>query len=385
MAKPKPNYYAVAKGRRPGIYTDWPDCSTQVTGFPGSKFKGHATLEQAKEWMRDYNAEQYAAVIEEPHSISGNSTPRSEPKVSTPTATRAHALAGTISPSLPFSLTWKPFGELSPEVKFQFTQEITASQGHDVKPQAVKQEYERQRTRAMHDALEMRFFVGAASKLEGYRALCRAVRIEPSNTILECRDDLRGTLVNIVDLLDAAHFDKPVKVWRHEEWRAFVAYTKDPKHCFYVNEAKKSEYLQCFLQKLFLEEPRRYGNPRPLQTVIEPALPKTEPTSPMSSAKIKEEDQFEGIGRLSPLASECIYDDDDSTVLDVTRRRKRGSQHMEPGEVEEEIETKRPRLASQRRPRVSQAITLANEAKSLYDLEDTIPSGQCQDPDGVDH
>lgn len=381
MAKSKPNYYAVAKGRRPGIYTDWSNCSTQVTGFPGSKFKGHATLEQAKEWMRDCNVEQYAVVIEQ-SQFSHNSLVWSEPNISTPTAARAHAPSGTISPLLPFSSTWKPFGELSQEVKFQFTQEICASQGHDVKPQAVKQEYERQRTRAMHDALEMRFFAGAASKLEGYRALCRAVRIEPSDTIQECRDDLRGTLINIVDLLDAAHFDKPVKVWLHEEWNAFVAYTKKPKHCFYVDEAKESEYLQCFLQKLFLKKPRRYGNPRPLQTVAGPALSKVELTSPTCSAEIKEEDQFEGIGRLSPLASECVYDDEDSTILSATRTRKRGPLYMEPGEVEV-FETKRPRLASQRRLRVSQAITLANDARDLDDLADTIPSGQCQDPNVV--
>lgn len=333
--------------------------------------------------MRDCNAEQYAVVIKHLQSISG--TTKSEPDASTATATRAHAPRSTISPSLPFSSTWKPFGELSQDVKFQFTQEVYASQGHDVTPQAVKQEYESQRTRAMHDALEMRFFVGAASKLEGYQALCRAVRIEASDTIQECRDDLRGTLINIVDLLDAAHFDKPVKVWQHKEWRAFVEYTREPKQCFYVNEAKESEYLQCFLQKLSLKKPRRYGNPRPLQMVAEPALLKVELTSPTYSAEIKEEDQFEGIGRLSPLASECVYDDEDSIVLAATRSRKRGSQHIEDGKVdEEEFRTKRPRLASTRRTRASQAVALANEATGFEYLEDTIPSGQCQDPDVVD-
>ena len=33
-------YYAVAKGRIPGIYTDWGTCSKQVNGFSGAVHKG---------------------------------------------------------------------------------------------------------------------------------------------------------------------------------------------------------------------------------------------------------------------------------------------------------------------------------------------------------
>ena len=41
MAKNK--YYAVRKGRIPGIYRTWSECQKQVTGYPGAVFKGFVT------------------------------------------------------------------------------------------------------------------------------------------------------------------------------------------------------------------------------------------------------------------------------------------------------------------------------------------------------
>lgn len=145
-------------------------------------------------------------------------------------------------------------------------------------------------------------------------------------------------------------------------------------------EAKKSEHLKCFLQKLALKKPRRHGNPRPLQTVAKRAQPKLPHRSHRRSAEIKQDAQFEGIGRLSPLASECVYDDEDSSVLSVTGSRKRTFQHMGHWEVDEASETKRPRLASTIESRVCQDIVSSCDAHDLEDWEDDIPpSGQCQD------
>jgi len=36
-------FYAVAKGRKPGIYNTWNECQKQVKGFKGSKFKKFTT------------------------------------------------------------------------------------------------------------------------------------------------------------------------------------------------------------------------------------------------------------------------------------------------------------------------------------------------------
>jgi len=53
MAKKK--YYAVAAGRKPGIYTDWfgPDgAQAQVIGFQGAIYKGFATRQEAQAFIK---------------------------------------------------------------------------------------------------------------------------------------------------------------------------------------------------------------------------------------------------------------------------------------------------------------------------------------------
>ena len=38
MAKKK--YYAVKRGKTPGIYLTWEDCRSQISGFSGAVYKG---------------------------------------------------------------------------------------------------------------------------------------------------------------------------------------------------------------------------------------------------------------------------------------------------------------------------------------------------------
>lgn len=45
MAKKK--YYAVKKGKTPGVYLTWEDCKAQVDGFSGAEYKGFSTEEEA--------------------------------------------------------------------------------------------------------------------------------------------------------------------------------------------------------------------------------------------------------------------------------------------------------------------------------------------------
>jgi len=63
MAKIK--FYAVAAGRRQGIFTDWPSAQEQVTGFGGARYKSFATRREAEEWLEN---PQYSA--------RGNAKPR---------------------------------------------------------------------------------------------------------------------------------------------------------------------------------------------------------------------------------------------------------------------------------------------------------------------
>lgn len=49
----KKKYYAVKVGKTPGIYFNWADCSSQVTGYKGAKFKSFFTIEEALEFIGD--------------------------------------------------------------------------------------------------------------------------------------------------------------------------------------------------------------------------------------------------------------------------------------------------------------------------------------------
>ncbi|NLY20494.1 MAG: reverse transcriptase-like protein [Tissierellia bacterium] len=45
------NYYAVKKGRKPGIYGTWAECETQVKGFSGAVYKKFNNLKEAESFI----------------------------------------------------------------------------------------------------------------------------------------------------------------------------------------------------------------------------------------------------------------------------------------------------------------------------------------------
>ncbi|KAL4307244.1 hypothetical protein AHAS_Ahas16G0258900 [Arachis hypogaea] len=45
-------YYAVRKGKSPGIYTTWKECEQQVVGFRNNEYKGFRVFEEAQSWLR---------------------------------------------------------------------------------------------------------------------------------------------------------------------------------------------------------------------------------------------------------------------------------------------------------------------------------------------
>lgn len=44
-------FYAVKKGRKPGIYHTWPECQAQVNGFPGGQYKKFTTEYHATQYL----------------------------------------------------------------------------------------------------------------------------------------------------------------------------------------------------------------------------------------------------------------------------------------------------------------------------------------------
>ena len=57
-------YYAVQKGKKPGVYSNWNDCKAQVTGFSGAVYKKFATRAEAEAFAAADNG----YITEEPFS-----------------------------------------------------------------------------------------------------------------------------------------------------------------------------------------------------------------------------------------------------------------------------------------------------------------------------
>jgi ribonuclease HI len=47
----KKKFYAVAVGRRAGLFTDWPTAEAQVKGFPGAKYQSFPSEDEARAWL----------------------------------------------------------------------------------------------------------------------------------------------------------------------------------------------------------------------------------------------------------------------------------------------------------------------------------------------
>jgi len=71
MAKKK--FYAVVKGRHPGIYQEWSGengAEAQVSGFSGAVYKGFSTFAEAEQWFQHHQE----AYSEEPTTRSGETS-----------------------------------------------------------------------------------------------------------------------------------------------------------------------------------------------------------------------------------------------------------------------------------------------------------------------
>lgn len=74
MAK---KYYAVAKGKTPGIYLTWDDCKAQTENFSGAVFKGFATIQEAEAFIESVTGksveksyQQMDLPLQEPDEVS---------------------------------------------------------------------------------------------------------------------------------------------------------------------------------------------------------------------------------------------------------------------------------------------------------------------------
>jgi ATP-dependent DNA helicase PIF1 len=60
---PKAKVYAVAAGRKPGLYETWEEARDQVASFPGAMFKGFPTVEEAEAYMATTTVEPIGEIV----------------------------------------------------------------------------------------------------------------------------------------------------------------------------------------------------------------------------------------------------------------------------------------------------------------------------------
>ena len=48
------SFYAVAKGRTPGVFLNWNDCNDSVKGYSNAVFKKFKTRQKAEDYIRAY-------------------------------------------------------------------------------------------------------------------------------------------------------------------------------------------------------------------------------------------------------------------------------------------------------------------------------------------
>ena len=55
MGKNKFTFYAVARGRKVGLFSTWDECKTHVNGFNGAKYRGFHSKEDAQRYETRLN------------------------------------------------------------------------------------------------------------------------------------------------------------------------------------------------------------------------------------------------------------------------------------------------------------------------------------------
>lgn len=306
--KPQKNFYAVRVGRKVGIYTTWDDCKEQVNGFRAAASKGFSTLGEAQQFMNEGQAPTQAHAGPPPATQAPTATPTPTPTIN---GLRAAAVQFTQStevgtrkrvdalrqdaikaepeddgPGCYFEKFSSQEHKFQPDAKAKFSQEfdrLASSQGWA----RGSPRYKTERVTALSDQVWTHFFKDAleerdtgrparregfgrpaesgladpvreeSRKLRGFQALCRAVGREPGGALEECKMILKGTLVNIVDLIDACRTGKLLEVWT--DFYRFKRYTLDDEEkTIPLHLAKHDEVLKCFLQKFGIHGQKMY-------------------------------------------------------------------------------------------------------------------------------
>ena len=74
-------FYAVARGKKVGIYPTWPECQAQVKGFPNARYKKFTTRPEAADFISEnsqtascYREEKKAKFVKEKNNVKSSAS-----------------------------------------------------------------------------------------------------------------------------------------------------------------------------------------------------------------------------------------------------------------------------------------------------------------------
>lgn len=255
-------FYAVARGRKPGIYHDWDGCREQVNGFSGARYKKFLSLAGAQE---------FCAVYGEGGHFSLFKSEGFQPDEKASFSNEWARLSGSQGWARG---TWQYQKQRAAALRNEIQKHFFASQSTELPvvkeeegagaPTVKKEEHEDAGLEAVSEFNQQRH--EAALELLGFQSMCRAVGKNPGDTKEQCETILKSTLVNIVDLLNARRLGRDTTTLPWTDFDAFKAYTLNSydDKTIPCKEAKNDPILRCFLQNFSAARGRncsrlRYG------------------------------------------------------------------------------------------------------------------------------
>ncbi|KAI0117684.1 hypothetical protein GGR51DRAFT_499721 [Nemania sp. FL0031] len=269
MAKKRRSFYGVRVGRIPGVYKGWEDCKAQVNGCK-NEFRGFNTRDEAAFWVEtgqtcdqsdgkkrfdEWKRAQQPA-------ISANSVRVvKEPQVKVENFDASQSYFSQVPNFVPDDRADfdEEFGRFASSQNIQpgsraWRQERTHAIRHEVmfhysqaepdNKDNIREEDNRRLSNREREVRKHTF------ELQVLQNMCREVGLEPLSTIKDCREDIKGVLVNIVDYIDAKRTGSPIKVWPPHEFEAFRSYTLSDGKRIDLETAKSDGFLMPLLQEL---------------------------------------------------------------------------------------------------------------------------------------
>ncbi|KAI0146419.1 hypothetical protein GGR57DRAFT_288733 [Xylariaceae sp. FL1272] len=262
-------YYAVRKGRVPGVYSDWESCKAQTNGCP-NQYKGFDSYAEAVAWFQHGNQQATIGRNDQkqserlqqlnPSNLYGTRPKRQPWDTRVADAAKVKVEAPDASQSF---FTQVPKFEADPQLSFDDEFHRFAS-SQNLK--LGSKEWREQRTGAISHELKYHYSHCQNTDDEGkdvneqqspeqerlviYQNMCLEAGLIPLGSIEACVTKLKGILVNIVDYIDYKRGLKPIKIWAPKDFYAFRAYSLDPRHRIDLETAKSDEFLAALLQRL---------------------------------------------------------------------------------------------------------------------------------------